>query len=189
MGATTSKTRSILLDAAQEMMRENGYAAVTSRKLAAKAGLKPQLVHYYFRTMDDLFVALFQRVAEELFRRQELVLQSDNPLKALWELSSDPTEVVLNYEFVALGNHRKAIRSEIAEFGERYRQGQIRILQRAMEKGGIDTAQWPPSAVAVIVELVARGIVLEDALGMSGGHRELRELIDRLIEELGNGAG
>jgi hypothetical protein len=54
-----------------------------------------------------------------------------------------------------------------------------------MEKGGIDTASWPPSAVAVIVELVARGIVLEDALGMSGGHGELRKLIDRLIEELG----
>ena len=57
IGALTSKTRSSLLNAAESLMRESGYAAVTSRRLAAKAGLKPQLVHYYFRTMDDLFLA------------------------------------------------------------------------------------------------------------------------------------
>jgi len=185
MGAKTSKTRSMLLDAAEELMRENGYAAVTSRKLAAKAGLKPQLVHYYFRTMDDLFVALFQRVGEFLLRRQEQVLQSEHPLRAIWELSNNPTGVVLSYEFVALANHRKAIRSEIAEFGERFRKNQAKILRTAMERSGIDTKAWPPSAVAAILELVARGLGLEDALEISGGHRELRKLVDRLIEELG----
>jgi AcrR family transcriptional regulator len=184
MGATTSKTRSILLDAAEEMMRENGYAAVTSRKLAAKAGLKPQLVHYYFRTMDDLFVALFQRVAEQLYRRQQLALQSDNPLRAFWELSSDPRGVVLSYEFVALANHRKAIRHEIAEFGEGFRKGQIKLLRQAMTAAAIDTKAWPPSAIAVILELVARGLGLEDALGMSTGHGELTKLIDRLIGQV-----
>jgi AcrR family transcriptional regulator len=185
MGAETSKTRSMLLDAAEEMMSENGYAAVTSRKLAAKAGLKPQLVHYYFRTMDDLFVALFQRVAEYLLRRQEELLQSDNPLRGLWEISSSPKGVVLSYEFVALANHRKAIRSEIAEFGERYRKNQAKILRSALEKNGVDTKAWPPSAVAAIFELVARGLMLEEALGMSGGHRELRKLVTRLIKQFG----
>ena len=57
-GLENSKTRTHLLDAAEQLMREEGYAAVTSRRVAAKAGLKPQLVHYYFRTMDDLFIAL-----------------------------------------------------------------------------------------------------------------------------------
>ena len=42
-------------------MLEEGYAAVTSRRVAAKANLKPQLVHYYFRTMDDLFLAIHRR--------------------------------------------------------------------------------------------------------------------------------
>src|ERR1700752_2575025 len=109
IGAQTSKTRSALLDAAEDLMRDNGYAAVTSRRLAARAGLKPQLVHYYFRTMDELFLAMFRRVAASFFQRQNAVLESREPLRALWELTSDPKGVVLSYEFVALANHRKAI--------------------------------------------------------------------------------
>ena len=65
IGTETSKTRAALLDAAEKLMLEEGYAAVTSRHVAAKAGLKPQLVHYYFRTMEDLFLALFRRRAEQ----------------------------------------------------------------------------------------------------------------------------
>ncbi|EUA30299.1 bacterial regulatory s, tetR family protein [Mycobacterium xenopi 4042] len=57
----------MLLDAAEQLMLEEGYAAVTSRRVAQKAALKPQLVHYYFRTMDDLFLAAFRRRAEEGF--------------------------------------------------------------------------------------------------------------------------
>ena len=58
IGAESSTTRQALLDAAEQVMREEGYAAVTSRRVAQRAGLKPQLVHYYFRTMDELFLAL-----------------------------------------------------------------------------------------------------------------------------------
>jgi AcrR family transcriptional regulator len=63
IGAPDAKNRSVLLDAAEQLMLEEGYAAVTSRRVAEKAALKPQLVHYYFRTMDDLFLAAFRRRA------------------------------------------------------------------------------------------------------------------------------
>ncbi len=65
IGAPDAKNRGVLLDAAEQLMLEEGYAAVTSRRLADRAGLKPQLVHYYFRTMDDLFLAVFRRRAEQ----------------------------------------------------------------------------------------------------------------------------
>ena len=65
IGAPDAKNRGLLLDAAEQLMLEEGYAAVTSRRLASKAGLKPQLVHYYFRTMEDLFLEVFRRRAEE----------------------------------------------------------------------------------------------------------------------------
>ena len=58
IGGESSLTRTALLDAAEKLMRKEGYAAVTSRKLASVAKLTPQLVHYYFRTMDELYLAL-----------------------------------------------------------------------------------------------------------------------------------
>src|SRR6478736_4441687 len=71
LGTEESKTRGQLLDAAEELMLDEGYAAVTSRRVAAKAGLKPQLVHYYFRSMDDLFLEVFRRRADANVARVE----------------------------------------------------------------------------------------------------------------------
>src|SRR5580693_6739527 len=56
-----ASTREAILAAAETIMTEEGYAAVTSRRVAEKAGLKSQLVHYYFGTMDELFVAVYER--------------------------------------------------------------------------------------------------------------------------------
>ena len=71
-------------------MLEEGYAAVTSRRVAERAGLKPQLVHYYFRTMEDLFLAVFRRRAEAGPGGAHHALQSPQPLWALWRFSTDP---------------------------------------------------------------------------------------------------
>ncbi len=81
IGAEDSKTRAQLLDAAELLLLEEGYAAVTSRRVAAKAGLKPQLVHYYFRTMDDLFLEVFRRRAEENVARVERAIAADGSLR------------------------------------------------------------------------------------------------------------
>src|ERR1700733_3714063 len=118
IGAPDAKNRGVLLDAAEHLMLEEGYAAVTSRRVAEKAGLKPQLVHYYFRTMDDLFLAAFRRRAEGALRRQAPVVEPGRALRALWALSDDPTNTALTMEFAALANHRKSIRTEITRYAE-----------------------------------------------------------------------
>ena len=87
IGAADSKTRARLVDAAEQLMAEEGYAAVTSRRVGAKAGLKPQLVHYYFRTMDDLFLEVFRRRAEVGLAHVEHALAADPSLRTLWELT------------------------------------------------------------------------------------------------------
>src|SRR5690349_20615746 len=55
--------------ATAQIMLEEGYAASTSRRVAAKAGVKPALVHYYFPSMDDLFLAVLRDSAETLAMR------------------------------------------------------------------------------------------------------------------------
>src|ERR1700732_3785144 len=123
IGAPDAKNRGVLLDAAEQLMLEEGYAAVTSRRLADRAGLKPQLVHYYFRTMDDLFLAVFRRRAEQGLKSQARALESPQPLWALWRLGTDLATSRFTMEFAALANHRKSMRAEIAPYGERFRAG------------------------------------------------------------------
>ena len=183
-GLENSKTRGFLLDAAEQLMREEGYAAVTSRRVAAKAGLKPQLVHYYFRTMDDLFVALLKRGAEQNQERLTRALASSRPLHAVWELFSDPEIAAIAAEFMAFANHRKGIRDEIRRHAEHFRALQIEVLSRVLPDGGVDPKVWPLPAIVFLMESAARVLMVEKSLGMSTAHAETAAFVGQWLEQL-----
>jgi len=188
IGAEDSKSRAALLDAAEQIMLEQGYAAVSSRRIAERAQLKPQLVHYYFRTMDDLFLAAFRRRAEIGLEHLTKILESGQPLRALWAFADDPTGTALNMEFVALANHRKSIRSEIARYGELFRAKQAAALAAAMGEQGIDTDRFPPLAVMTVITGIGQILVLEESLGMTAGHTETRAMVARILDGYGQEA-
>jgi AcrR family transcriptional regulator len=185
IGTETSKTRGVLLDAAERLMLEEGYAGVTSRRLAASAGLKPQLVHYYFRTMDDLFLALFRRGADEGLERQIRALDSAQPLWSLWDLSRDPRGTALTMEFTALANHRKAIQAELSASAERYRAGLLEAFRSVFTRYDINQTAYPPVVCAVLLTSISTFLVIEQAmLGMSTGHAETVAFVEDLIRRL-----
>lgn len=184
IGAPDAKNRSVLLDAAEQLMLEEGYAAVTSRRVAQKAALKPQLVHYYFRTMDDLFLAAFRRRAEEGLRLQAQALQSPRPLWALWRFSTDPAATALTMEYVALANHRKALKAEIGYYAERFREEQTKAVGTVLQRYGVDAADVPPLVWSVLITSVSRVLVMEQALGMSLGHPETAAFVERYLHRL-----
>ena len=188
IGAPDAKNRGLLLDAAEQLMLEEGYAAVTSRRLAHKAGLKPQLVHYYFRTMEELFLEVFRRRAEEGLEVQAQALQSPQPLWALWRFGTDPAFTRISMEFMSLANHRKELRAEIAYYAERFREEQRQAVTAALQRYGVnnreDGEDVPPVVWTVLMTSLSRFLVLEQAVGISGGHAETMELVERYLRRL-----
>ena len=181
LGTEDSRTRAALIEAALQLMLEAGYAAVTSRRVAAKAGLKPQLVHYYFRSMDDLLLAVFRAGAERNLERQARALASTTPLRSLWEFSNDPAGTAVTMEFMALANRRPAIRAEIASYAEQFRQLQAEALADVLRRYGIDLAV-PPLGLLVLVTALSRVLVLEGALGVTSGHAEASAMVDEFLD-------
>ena len=59
-GVESSETRAKLLQSAVLIMREEGASAVTARRLAEQFGLGRHIVHYYFGTIDELFIAIMR---------------------------------------------------------------------------------------------------------------------------------
>jgi len=182
--ADDSVTRTALLDAAAAIMLEEGYAAVTTRRLAQRAGVNNGLVSYYFGTMDALFVELFRRGAERSLARLRTVLRSPQPLWALWELTHDFTSNALTMEFIALANHRKAIRAQIAEYSATFRTLQLEALSGVIEGYGVDPERWPPSSLILAMAAVSRFLHMEDAFDVHIGHAELVAVIEREIAAL-----
>jgi AcrR family transcriptional regulator len=189
IGAEDSKTRAQLLDAAEALLREEGYAAVTSRRVAAEAGLKPQLVHYYFRTMDDLFLEVFRRGADANLAAFEQAIAADGSLRNLWKLNADASAAAFTIEFVALGNHRKEIRAEIARYAERFRAAQMEAVTAALADLGIPKSELPPAVALLLMTGVSQVLALEDALGVSAGHDTTRRFVAKTISGLERQAG
>ncbi|APA74611.1 TetR/AcrR family transcriptional regulator [Mycobacterium avium subsp. hominissuis] len=184
IGAPDAKNRVLLLDAAEQLMLEEGYAAVTSRRLANKAGLKPQLVHYYFRTMEELFVEVFRRRGEEALEVHAQLMKSSQPLWALWRFGTDPAFTRISMEFMALANHRKEMRAEIAYYAERLRDEEQQAVTAALQRYGVARDELPPVVVAVLMSSLSRFLVLEQAIGMSSGHAETVQLVEDHLRRL-----
>lgn len=184
IGSTGSKTRTRLVDAAEQLILEQGYAAVTSRRVAAKAGLKPQLVHYYFRTMDDLFLEVFRRRADENIARFDRAMASGASLRTLWQLSADSRGAAFTIEFVALANHRKAIRAEIARYAERYRAALLEAVTATLVAGGVDPKELPPVVALLVMTGLSQVMAIEQTLGVSAGHDDTVRFVESTISRL-----
>jgi AcrR family transcriptional regulator len=141
-------------------------------------------VHYYFRTMDDLFLEVFRRRAEQNLARHERALASDRPLRELWRTSVDPQAAAFTVEFAALANHRKAVRGEIARYGERFRSMYLATVARVLAAHGIDEERCPPVVAMLAMTGVSQVLGLESALGITAGHPETLAFVERALDEL-----
>lgn len=168
--------RVALLDAAEALVREEGYAAATARRIATRAGLKHQVIFYYFGSQDELLLAVYRRAAEAAYKRLEMAMASDHPVRALWEIVSDREETRFTLEFMALANHNELVRAELAKNAEAARKLQADALARHFEARGI-VPRLSPQLVAVMTTSMARSLVQEATLGISAGHDELEALI------------
>jgi TetR/AcrR family transcriptional regulator of autoinduction and epiphytic fitness len=177
-------TRRRLLDATAQIMHDEGYAAATSRRVAAKAGIRQPLVHYYFPTMDDLFLAVLRAGADVALDQMRAALTDNNPLRALWVLNSDPRRSVLNTEFMALANHRKVIGVELKAYAERVRDMETAAVTMVLRGRGIDLDAYPPVVISMLIAQIARSLCNEDAVGVTLGHDEMRRFVEQQIDAL-----
>jgi hypothetical protein len=134
--------------------------------------------------MDDLFLAVYRRRAEQSLERHASALASTRPLRALWALSTDPRGTVFTMEFVALANHRKEIRTQIAHHAERFRQMQLDAIASVLDRYGIPPDRWPAVVVVVAMTGLSQVLALEKALGITSGHDETVALVERFLSEV-----
>jgi AcrR family transcriptional regulator len=177
--------RQRLIEATAKVMSDEGYAAATSRRVAAEAGVKQALVYYYFPTMDDLFVEVLRVGAESSLGHMRTALTADDPLRALWSINSDVRRTALNAEFMALANHRKAIRTELRTYAERVRDIETAAVTVALRAKGVDLDEHPPVVISMLIAQIARSLCNESAVGVTLGHDEMRAYVDHLLTRPG----
>ena len=182
--AATEEKRKRILDATDEIMLKEGYAAVSSRSVAAAVGIQAPLVHYYFATLDDLFVAVLRRIARRSVERMAEALASPEPLRAWWKLASDPRGTALFVELLAAANHRAALKAEVGEIARDVRRMQMDALDTLLAEYGIDAEVFPPAFVAAAIQGLAFSAVQDEAAGYDTAPGEAIAAMDRLVDRL-----
>jgi AcrR family transcriptional regulator len=184
VGAETSKTRDLLLDCLERLMAETGYASVSYRAVAAKAKVTSGLVQYYFPTLDDLFVAAIRRRSEQNVERLAEALRTnpDQPLRVLWEYSRDESSSALTTEFLALGNHRKSIKSEIAEATEQVRRLQLDAIEAQLGAPEMTLGPLPRDVLLFVLTGIPKLLRLEAGVGISASHADVVEAFEQYLD-------
>jgi AcrR family transcriptional regulator len=181
--ATEEKQRRVL-DAAEQLMLEEGYAAVTSRRVAAAVGIQPSLVHYYFPTVDDLFVAVLRRRSARNVERMADALASAEPLRAWWALAADPRGTALFVELLAAANHRPPLKAEVGAIAHEVRVMQMVALETLLPEYGLDPTELPPALVAAAVQGLAFSVVQDHVAGYDTAPDQAIAGMERLIDRL-----
>ena len=186
-------TRLRILDAALEVLREDGYAATTTRAVAEHAETRLSLVHYHFGSRQQLLVAVLERENERLLERQRSLFSSPVPLAEKWRAACAALDDDLDSGYVRVLWELWAAGLSEPELGERW---------RVATKGWRDlieavVADWiaahdldlPLSAraIATLTGNIFQGIEVELLGGVDEAeapHREALRAIGVLIERL-----
>jgi AcrR family transcriptional regulator len=122
-------TSTALLEAAKKVLRQNGYSGLSTRDVAAAAGIPLSQIHYHFGSKQGLVMALFEHLNAQLLNRQN-ALFGDPALKLSeqWDRACDYLD------------------DDIAS-------GYVRVLQELM------AASWADAEVAKVVRAGTMGWV------------------------------
>jgi AcrR family transcriptional regulator len=182
--AARSAAEEALLDAAEQLLVEVGYAGITTRRLAEVAGVNHGLVHYYFGSNENLLVRALERFTERLIERQRALYASDEPFIEKWRtamrflVSEDFTYEKIWLELQALGWNHPDLRERLARVNDEWRAVVTEAFEVPHRELGI---AMPLDALVSLVMTFNLGLIVERLGGIETGHDALLEWIDEWL--------
>jgi AcrR family transcriptional regulator len=194
--SSRAETEEAFLDAAERLLIEVGYAGITTRRLAEEASANHGLVHYYFGSMENLFVRVLERFTERLITRQRAMYARDVPFIEKWRTAMGYLEedLAAGYpkvwlELQALGWNRPDMRERVAACSAEWRAVLTEAFSQGMDEYGLDREEFPLEAWVTLVYTFNVGMEVDRLSGVSEGHRELLQAIDSWLSSLEEAKG
>jgi AcrR family transcriptional regulator len=182
--SSRSQAEEALLDAAERLLVDVGYAGITTRRLADEAGVNHGLVHYYFGSNENLLVRALERFTERLIARQRDLYAADMPFVEKWRtamrylVSEDVTYEKIWLELQALAWNNADLRARLALVNAEWRAVLTEAFEEPHRGLGIDL---PLEALVSLVITFNVGIMVERLGGIETGHAELLDWIDQWL--------
>jgi AcrR family transcriptional regulator len=184
------------LDAAERLLVSTGYAGISVRRLAEEAGANHGLVHYYFGSMEELFLRVLERFTGKLIERQRAMYATEAPFIEKWRTAMGYLEEDVEagypkvwFELQAMAWNHPDMRERLVRVNAEWRAVLSDAFTTAAEDYGLDAKRFPVTAMVSLVMTFNEGLMLERISGISDGHTELLGGIDRWLQELERSKG
>ena len=170
------------LDAAERLLVGLGSTSVTTRRVAAEAGLNHGLVHYYFGSVENLLVRVLERFTDRLIARQRAMYADPSvPFAEKWRtamrylVSEDQIYEKILLELQAMAWNNADLQEHLAHVNAEWRAVLTNAFATPHRELGIP---MPLEAVVSLVMTFNLGIMVERLGGVETGHDALLEWID-----------
>lgn len=145
-------TRQRIVEAAFATLSRLGYDRTAIKDIAAEAGIAPGLIHYYFRSKEDLVVA-----AIEFACLKSVPLTGDNPEQVAWRafeeaqtLWKERREVHrLIFDMAGLAMHNDTVSTAVRHFFEQERHQTEELVRAVLAQREASAADAPAIAAAI----------------------------------------
>ena len=165
--ARGGETRLLLLQAAQAIMQTEGFAELSTRKVAAEAGVPLSQIHYHFGSKEGLMLALLDHLDAEVLGRQRGMYDADLSLSQRWEEACDFLDqdlasgyVRLLQECTALGWANEAAAKKLRNLIYRWKALLVEVAEEAEARYG----SFAPFTAVEVAELVGLAFMGAEAL-------------------------
>ncbi|MDP6689276.1 MAG: TetR/AcrR family transcriptional regulator [Alphaproteobacteria bacterium] len=180
--AKAVQTRRALLAAAEQCLAEDGFAALSTRRVAERAEVPLSQIHYHFGSKQGLLLALYEHLNLGLLERQRAMFATELPLSQQWDLACDYLDRDIASGFVRVLNELTAAgwsNPEIAEAVRRNMRGWLELLTEVAEReqarlGGLGPFTAP--GLAQLVGSLFMGVEAKLLLGVEDAATILQSL-------------
>jgi len=173
-----------LLDAAEQLLVDVGYAHITTRRLAEEAGVNHGLVHYYFGSNENLLAQALERFTNRLIARQREMYTASTPFVDKWRAAmhflvhEDLTYEKIWLELQALAWNEPGLRERLVQVNSEWRAVLMKAFEEPRRELGIE---MPLDALVSLVMTFNLGVIVERLGGIEAGHDALIQWIDQWI--------
>jgi len=169
-------TRMVIIEAARRRLLADGYAGMSTRKVAEEAGVPLSQLHYHFGSKGGLILALFEMENERRLERQARMYAEDTPLWQRYERACDFLEDDLDSGYVRVLQEMIAAGWSNTEIGDAVRAllaGWFKLLTEVVREAGRRHGPLGPFTAEELATLVATAFIGSEALLLLGFDRQV----------------
>jgi len=181
--STTKSTAAAILDATREAVLDGGYASLSTRSVAERAGVPLSQIHYHFGSKEKLVLELLDAENARLVSRQAAMYAGDEPLAVQWERACDYFDddlasgyVRILHELIAAGLSRSEVGDRISAMLDSWGA----VLTAAFASHADRGVSFSPFTVPQLAALATASFLGAETLILAGQESDLLPVRDAL---------